>query len=78
MKQYYVYILASKKDGVLYVGVTSDLTKRTWEHKEGITEGFTEKYWVKKLVYFRYTLKLNRLLYERNNSKNGIGHGRWN
>lgn len=52
MKQYYVYVLASKKDGVLYIGVTSNLIKRVWEHKEGVFEGFTEKYWVKKLVYY--------------------------
>lgn len=52
MKQYYVYMLASKKDGVLYTGVTSNLGKRTWEHKEGVADGFSKKYWVKKLVYF--------------------------
>ena len=52
MKQYYVYILASKKDGVLYIGVTSDLIGRTWQHKEAVVKGFSEKYWVKKLVYF--------------------------
>jgi putative endonuclease len=52
MKQYYVYILASKKDGVLYIGVTSDLIARTWQHKEAVVGGFSEKYWVKKLVYF--------------------------
>jgi putative endonuclease len=52
MKQYYVYILTSKKDGVLYIGVTSELIGRTWQHKEGVFEGFSKKYWVKKLVYF--------------------------
>jgi len=52
MKQYYVYILASKKDGVLYIGVTSDLIGRTWQHKEAVVSGFSKKYWVKKLVYF--------------------------
>ena len=52
MKQYYVYILASKMDGVLYIGVTSDLVGRTWQHKEGVADGFSKKYWVKKLVYF--------------------------
>jgi len=51
-KEYYVYIMASKKDGVLYIGITSDLVKRIWEHKEGITKGFTGKYKIKKLVYF--------------------------
>ena len=51
-KQPAVYIMASKMDGVLYVGVTSSLAKRVWEHKEGLVEGFTEKYNVKRLVYF--------------------------
>jgi len=52
MKQYYVYILASKKDGILYIGVTSDLLGRSWQHKEGVVEGFSKRYWIKKLVYF--------------------------
>lgn len=51
-KKFYVYILASKKNGVLYIGVTSNLPKRVWEHKESVVKGFTEKYFVKKLVYF--------------------------
>ena len=56
MKHYYVYILASKKDGVLYIGVTSDIVNRTWEHKEAAAEGFSSKHWVKRLVFFE-TLK---------------------
>jgi putative endonuclease len=51
-KQGFVYILASKPHGVLYIGVTSDLVKRVWEHKQNIVEGFTEKYNVKMLVYY--------------------------
>ena len=51
-KQFYVYILASKRNGTLYTGVTSNLTKRAWEHKEGLVEGFTKKYSVKMLVYY--------------------------
>ncbi|HHO58380.1 MAG TPA: GIY-YIG nuclease family protein [Oceanithermus profundus] len=47
-----VYILASKKDGVLYIGVTSELKRRVWEHREGIGSVFTRKYHVHKLVYF--------------------------
>jgi putative endonuclease len=53
--QYYVYILASKKDGVLYIGVTNDLIRRVSEHKEGLNEGFTKKYFVKKLVWYDST-----------------------
>jgi len=48
----YVYILANKRNGTLYVGVTSDLIKRVWQHKKGLAEGFTKKYSVKKFVYY--------------------------
>jgi putative endonuclease len=51
-KNYYVYILASRRNGTLYIGVTSDLIKRTWEHKNKVIEGFTKRYSVDKLVYF--------------------------
>lgn len=51
-KQYYVYILASKKTGVLYVGVTSSLKNRIYQHKNEMIKGFTEKYKIKQLVYF--------------------------
>lgn len=51
-KQYYVYILASKKNGTLYTGVTSDLVKRTWEHKNRLIKSFTEKYNINTLVYY--------------------------
>jgi putative endonuclease len=46
-----VYILASKPNGTLYVGVTSDLPKRVWEHRQGVVDGFSNKYSVKMLVY---------------------------
>ena len=49
---YWVYILASAPGGTLYVGVTSDLVRRTYEHREGLAKGFTKKYDVKRLVYF--------------------------
>jgi putative endonuclease len=52
MKKYYVYILASKRNGTLYVGITSNLVKRVWEHKNKIVKGFTKKYNVDLLVYF--------------------------
>ncbi len=51
-KEYTVYILASKKDGVLYIGMTNDLNRRLEEHKSGQVKGFTEKYWVHKLVHY--------------------------
>jgi len=52
MKQYYLYILASKKNGTLYIGVTNDLLKRVYEHKNNLMGGFTEKYNVHNLVYY--------------------------
>ena len=52
MKKSYVYILASKKNGTLYTGVTSNLMDRVRKHKQGIMQGFTHKYGVDKLVYF--------------------------
>jgi putative endonuclease len=54
MKQPCVYILASKRNGTLYVGVTSDLMRRIWEHKNGLIEGFTRRYGVHRLVYFQH------------------------
>ena len=50
-KRFTIYILASKRNGTLYIGVTSDLAKRVWEHKNHFVEGFTKKYKVAKLVY---------------------------
>ena len=47
-----VYILANQRNGTLYVGVTSDLSKRIWEHKSKVVKGFTEKYGVDKLVWY--------------------------
>ena len=58
MKQYYIYILTNKKDGVLYIGVTNDLTRRVWEHKQGIVEGFSSKYQCKNLVYYETAIDI--------------------
>jgi putative endonuclease len=51
-KQPVVYILASKRNGTIYVGVTSDLVKRMWEHKNDVVEGFTRRYGVHLLVWY--------------------------
>jgi putative endonuclease len=51
-KVYHVYILASRRNGTLYVGVTSNLSKRVWQHREGLIEGFTKQYGVKLLVHY--------------------------
>ena len=52
---YYVYIPASRKNGMLYIGVTNNLEGRIYEHKYDLVKGFTEKYHVHKLVYFEET-----------------------
>ena len=51
-KQPAVYILASKRNGTLYIGVTSDLVKRIWGHKNNVVEGFTKRYSVHQLVWY--------------------------
>ena len=51
-RNYYVYILTNKNNTVLYTGVTNDLKRRIYEHKEKLADGFTKKYNVNKLVYF--------------------------
>ncbi len=51
MKNPAVYILANKFDGVLYVGVTSNLAQRVWQHKNEVYEGFTKRYHIHRLVY---------------------------
>ena len=52
VKYYYVYILASQRNGTLYIGITSDLIKRVWEHKNKFVDGFTKKYNINKLIYY--------------------------
>ena len=55
MKNYYIYILASKRNGTLYIGFTNDIVKRVYQHKEGLIAGFTQKYKVHLLVYYEQT-----------------------
>ena len=52
MKAGFVYIMANRKNGAIYIGVTSDLVKRTWEHRNGLVSGFTKRYGCKLLVWF--------------------------
>lgn len=59
MQTYFVYILTSKRNGTLYIGVTNDLIRRIYEHKSGLIEGFTKKYSIDKLVYFESTSDVN-------------------
>ena len=61
-KQPAVYILASKRNGTLYIGVTSDLVKRVWQHKNDVVEGFTKKYGVHTLVYYELHASMNEAI----------------
>ena len=66
---YWVYILASKPGGTLYVGVTNDLIRRVYEHREGVTESFTKRYGVKTLVYFEQHATIEAALQREKNIK---------
>jgi putative endonuclease len=60
------YILASKRNGTLYIGVASDLRRRIWEHRADIVEGFTKRYGVHMLVYFEFhSTMANAILREK-------------
>lgn len=59
---YYIYILTSKRNGTLYIGVTNNLVKRVFEHKNDLVEGFTKKYQVHTLVYFESYKDINEAL----------------
>jgi putative endonuclease len=66
---YYIYIMASKRNGTLYVGVTNDLVRRVYEHREGQADGFTKKYAVKTLVYFEQHEDIAQALQREKNLK---------
>jgi len=63
MKPGYVYIMAISRNGTLYIGVTSDLVKRVWEHRNGVVEGFTRKYGCKLLVWYEVHDELDQARY---------------
>ena len=69
MAAYYVYIMASRKHGTLYIGVTNNLIRRVYEHKQDFIEGFTKKYSVKTLVYFEETENIGRAIQREKNLK---------
>ena len=65
----YVYILASAPNGVLYVGVTNDLVRRIYEHRNGLVAGFTKKYSIKRLVYFEHYEEIQAAIQREHNMK---------
>jgi len=69
--QYYVYLLTNKNNTVIYTGVTNDLMRRIYKHKERLFEGFTKKYNVSKLVYFEATNDVNSAIQREKQIKAG-------
>jgi len=69
-KQPAVYILASKRNGTLYIGVTSNLVKRIWEHKNNVVEGFTKRYTVHRLVWYELHESMESALTREKRLKN--------
>ncbi|WP_086739503.1 GIY-YIG nuclease family protein [Erythrobacter colymbi] len=66
-----VYIMANHKNGTLYVGVTSDLPRRIWEHREGHVEGFTRRYGCKRLVWFELHATMEHAIAREKQIKGG-------
>ena len=66
---YYVYILASRPNGTIYVGVTNDVIRRVYEHKQGLADGFTKRYGVNTLVHFEAYDDVNRAMQREQNIK---------
>jgi len=69
--QYFVYLLTNKNNTVIYTGVTNDLKRRVYEHKEKLIDGFTKKYNVNKLVYFETTNDINSAIKREKQIKAG-------
>lgn len=74
-KNYYVYILTNYSETTFYIGVTSNLTKRIWEHKNKVVEGFSNKYNLNKLVYYEITNSIESALNREKQLKNW--HRQW-
>lgn len=70
MKSYFVYILTNNTNNVLYIGVTNNLIKRVWEHKNSFVKSFTSKYKVNKLVYFETFQSIHEAITREKQLKN--------
>lgn len=68
-KQGYIYLMVNKNNSVVYTGVTSDLQKRVWEHKQKFVEGFTKKYKIEKLVYYEVFEDIGSAILRENGSR---------
>ena len=77
-RHYYIYILASHRNGTLYTGFTSDLIGRTWSHKNDVVEGFTNEYQVHRLVHYEVFEDRDAALKREKHLKKCIESGSWN
>ena len=75
MKRYFVYVLTNKSNKVLYIGVTNNLNRRIYEHKNKLVKGFTEKYNLNKLIYFEETIDVHSAISREKQLKNW--HREW-
>jgi len=70
-RQYYVYIMTNENNTVLYTGITNDLKRRVWEHKEKLIDGFTKKYNVTKLLYYEIFRDVSNAILKEKQIKGG-------
>jgi putative endonuclease len=76
VRQFYVYILASRPGGAIYVGVTNDLIRRIYEHKNGMVEGHTKRYGIDRLMYYEVHETAYQAIQREKNIKHGREYGR--
>ncbi|MBV8739205.1 MAG: GIY-YIG nuclease family protein [Alphaproteobacteria bacterium] len=69
MRGGWIYFMTNRRGGTLYVGVTSDLPKRVWEHREGVVDGFTRRYRLKRLVYAEHHADIRNAIRREKNIK---------
>jgi putative endonuclease len=69
MERAWVYIVTNRPNGTLYVGVTTDLARRIWEHREGLMDGFTKRYGLKRLVYVEPHVDISSAIQRERNMK---------
>jgi putative endonuclease len=69
MKAGWVYIMTNRPNGILYIGVTSNLIQRVWQHRESVVDGFTKDYGLKRLVYFEFHDEIGRAIQREKNIK---------
>jgi putative endonuclease len=70
----WVYIVTNRANGILYTGVTSNLTRRMWEHREGVADSFTKRYGLKRLVFAEHHVDIRAAIQREHNIEHHIKH----